>query len=130
MNIIGWRPGQQPRPGIKTIAQRTPAVAPQTKSWRSQAQFPHQPDRPSATRTTRSTLNAKEKLKSSIAASPSLSRAWRLRNPSPHSKEAESNCFLICAAKKKTQGCRRRAHGDACRRSYLPSSVLFSRVFM
>ena len=40
------------------------------KSRRSQAQFSHQLDRPSATRTKRSTQNTEEKLKTSIAASP------------------------------------------------------------
>ena len=32
VNLNPWRPGQQPRPWIQTIAQRTPAVAPETKS--------------------------------------------------------------------------------------------------
>ena len=77
VNLSPWRPGQQPRPWIQTIAQRTPAVAPQKKSWRSQAQLFHQLDRPSATRTKRSTQNTEEKLKTSIAASLSLSSAWR-----------------------------------------------------
>ena len=103
MNLNGWRPGQQPRPRIQTIAQRTPAVAPQKKSWRSQAQFFHQLDRPSATRTKRSTQNTEENLKTSIAASPSLTRAWRLRASSAHSREAESDSFLACAAKKKIE---------------------------
>ena len=39
---------------IQIIAQRTPAVAPQKKSWRSQAQICHQLDRPSATTSKRS----------------------------------------------------------------------------
>ena len=101
VNLIGWRPGQQPRPRIQTMAQRTPAMAPQEKSWPSQSQFSHQLDRPSATRTKRSTQNTEEKLKTSIAASPSLSRAWRLRASSAHSREAESDSFLTCAAQKK-----------------------------
>ena len=102
MNLNRWRPGQQPRPRIQTIAQRTPAVAPQKKSRRSQAQFFHQLDRPSATRTKRPTQNTEEKLKKPIAASPSLSRAWRLRDSSAQSREAESDSFLACAANKKT----------------------------
>ena len=103
MNLNGWRPGQQPRPRIQTIAQRTPAVAPQSKSWWSQAQFFHQLDRPSATRTKRSTQNTEEKLKTSIAVSPSLCRAWRSRVPSAHSREAESDSVIARAAKKKTE---------------------------
>ena len=114
MNLYGWRPGQQPRPRIQTIAQRTPAVAPQKKSWRSQAQFFHQLDRPSATRTKRSTQNTEENLKTSIAASPSLTRAWRLRRSSTDSREPESDSFLACATKKK--GGWRRARDDARRR--------------
>ena len=101
VNLNGWRPGQQLRPRIQTIAQRTPAVAPQKKSWRSQSLFPHQLDRPSATRTKGSTQNTEEKLKTSIAASPSLSRAWRLSASSAHSRKAESDSFLTCAAQKK-----------------------------
>ena len=128
MNLIGWRLGQQPRPRIQTMAQRTPAVAPQKKSWRSQSLFPHQLDRPSATRTKGSTQNTEEKLKTSIAASPSLSRAWRLRASSAHSREAESDSFLACAAKK-NRGGRRRARDDARRRSHLLPSILVSRVF-
>ena len=81
------------------IAQRTPAVAPKKQSCRSQAQFSHQLDRPSAMRTKRSTQNTEEKLKTSIAASPSLSRAWRLRSSS--AREDESDSFLACAAKTK-----------------------------
>ena len=77
-----------------------PAVAPQKKSWRSQAQFSHQLDRPGATRNKRST-QTQEKLKTSIAASPSLSRAWGLRASTAHSRKAESDSFPACAAKKK-----------------------------
>ena len=36
-----------------------------------------------------------------IAASPSLTRAWRLRASSAHSREAENHSFLASAAKKK-----------------------------
>ena len=100
MNLIGWRPGQQSRPRIQAIAQLTPAVAPQKQLWRSQSPFSHQLDRPSATRTKRSTRNTEKKLKTSIAASPSLSRAWRLRASSAHSRESESDSFLTCASKK------------------------------
>ena len=100
MNLNGWRPGQQPRPRIQTIAQCTPAVA-QKQSWRSQAQFFHQRNQPSATRSKRSIQNTEEQLKTLIAASPSLSRAWRLRDSSAHSREAESDSVLACAAKKK-----------------------------
>ena len=39
---------------------------------------------------------------------PSRIRAWRLRASSAHSREAESDNFLSCAAKK-NRGCRRRA---------------------
>ena len=99
MSLNGWRPGQQPRPRIQTIAQRTLAVARRKRSWRSQAHFSHLLDRPSATRTKRSTQNTEENPKTSIAASPSLSRAWRLRTSSVHSREAESDSFLACAAK-------------------------------
>ena len=87
----------------RTIAQRTPAVAPQKKSWRSQAQFFHQLDRPSATRSKRSTQNTEEKLKTSIAASPSLSRAWRSRDSSAHSKEAESDKRPSLRRQKRTE---------------------------
>ena len=69
-----------------------------------------------------------EKLKTSIAASPSLCRAWRLRVSSAHSREAESDSFLARAAKK-NRGCRRRARDGARCRSHLPSSVIVSRVF-
>ena len=69
------------------------------KSWLSQVQFFHQLDRPSATRTKRSTQNTEKKLKTSIAASPSLSRAWRLRASFAHSREAESDSFLTCPSK-------------------------------
>ena len=98
------------------------------KSWRSQAQFSHQLDRPSATRAKRSTQNTEEIMKTSIAASPSLTRAWRLRASSAHSRKAESDSFLACAAKKK-RSCRRRPRDDARRRSHLLPSVLVSRVF-
>ena len=101
MNLNGWRPGQQPRPRIQTIAQRTPAVAPTKKSWRSQAQSFYPLDRRSVTGPKRSTQDTEEKLKNSIAASPSRSRAWRLRASSAHSREAESDSFLACAAKRK-----------------------------
>ena len=101
MNLNGWRPRQQPRPRIQTIAQRTPATAPQKKSCRSQAQFFDELDRPSATRTKPSSQNAYEKLKTSIATSSSLSRAWRLRASSAYSRDAEGDSFLTCAAKKK-----------------------------
>ena len=103
MNLNGWRPRQQPRPRIQTIAQRTPATAPQKKSCRSQAQFFDELDRPSATRTKPSSQNAYEKLKTSIATSSSLSRAWRLRASSAYSRDAEGDSFLTCAAKKKTE---------------------------
>ena len=53
-NLNEWQPGQQPRSRLQIIAQRTPAVAPGKKPWRSQAQSCHQLDRPSATRTKRS----------------------------------------------------------------------------
>ena len=128
MNLYGWRPGQQPRPRIKIIAQRAPTVAPQKKAWWSQGQLFHQLDRPSATRTMRSTQNTEENLETSIAASPSLTRAWRSRASSAHSREAESDSFLACAAKNK-RGCRRRARDDARRRSHLLPSVLVSRLF-
>ena len=103
MNLYGRRPGQQPRPRIQIITQRAPAVAPPKKSWRSQGQFFHQLDRPSATRTMRLTRNTEENpnLKTSIAPSPSLTRAWRLWASSAHSREAEGESFLACAAKKK-----------------------------
>ena len=127
MNLNGWRPGQQLRPRLQTIAQRTTAVAPHKKSWRSQAHFFRQLDRPSATRTKRSTQSTEEKLKTSIAASPSLSRALRSRASSAYSREAESDRFLACAAKR-NRGCRRRARDDSRRRSHLLSSVLVSRV--
>ena len=128
VNLNRWRPEQQPRPRIQTIAQRTPAVAPQKKSWRSQAQFFHQPDRPSATRTKRS-KDTEEKLKTSTAASPSLTLAWGLRASSAHSREAESDSFLACAAEHKKRQCRRRARDDARRCSHLLPSVRVSRVF-
>ena len=59
---------------------------------------------------------------------PSRIRAWRLRASSAHSREAESDNFLSCAAKK-NRGCRRRARDDARRRSHLLPSVLVTRVF-
>ena len=79
------------------------------------------------TRTKGSTQNTEEKLKTSIAASPSLSRALRSRASSAYSREAESDRFLACAAKR-NRGCRRRARDDSRRRSHLLSSVLVSRV--
>ena len=57
-------------------------------------------DRPSATRTKRSTQNTEENLKTSIAASPSLSRAWRLRAPPP-TQEKLRVIASACATKKK-----------------------------
>ena len=95
VNLNRWRPEQQPRPRmIQTIAQCTPAVAPQGKSWRSQEQFFHQLGRPSATRAKRSTQNPEETLKTSIAALPMLGSEWRSTASSSHSREAESDSFL------------------------------------
>ena len=74
-------------------------MAPQKNSRGLQGQFFHQLDRPSATRTMRSTENIEENLKTSTASSPSMTRAWRLRASSAHPREAESYSFLACAAK-------------------------------
>ena len=75
------------------------------------------------TRTMRSTQSTEDNFKTSIAASPSLTRARRLRASSAHSREAESDRFLACAAEK-NRCCRRRARDDARRRSHLLPSVL------
>ena len=96
-------------------------MAPQKKSWRSQAQFFHQVDRSSATRTKRSTQNTEEKLQTSIVASPSLSRAWGLRASSAHPREAECDVASYPAPPKK-RDCRRRASDDA-RRGPTPQRV-------
>ena len=75
-------------------------MAPQKISWRSQAQFCYQLDRPTATTTKRS--DRKHRIvHSMIAASPSLFRAWRFWASSAHPRQAESNSFLACAAKTK-----------------------------
>ena len=39
MSLYEWRSWRQPRSRLQTIAQRTPAVAPQKKTWRSQSHF-------------------------------------------------------------------------------------------
>ena len=128
VNLKVWRPGQKPCPRIQAIAQRTLAVNLRNKSWRLQEQLFHQLDRPYATTNKRSTQNTEEKIKTSIAASPSLSRAWRLRASSAHSREAESDSLLDCAAKK-NRDCRRRARDDARRRAHLLSSGTVSALF-
>ena len=80
---------------------------PQTKSWRSQAQFCHQLDRPSATTTKRSDRKDKGSLKASmIAASPSLFSAWRFWASSAYPKEAESDGWLPSLRRQnKTEAC-------------------------
>ena len=111
------------------IAQRTPAVAPQKKAWRSQAQFRHQLDRPSATTTKRSYRKHRGQFKTSmIAASPSLFHGSLFWASSAHPREGESDSFLACAVKKTERGWGRRARDDACRRSRLLSSVFVSRA--
>ena len=103
MKLNGWGPGQQPRPRIQTIAQRAPAVAPQKNhggrkhnfSTSSIGQARREPrDRPK-------TQEEILKLNTSIAASPSMSRAWRFWASSAHSREADSDSFLACVAKTK-----------------------------
>ena len=55
MNHNEWRPGQQPRSRLHTDHSTAyPGGGASKKSWRSQAQFCHQLDRPSATTSKRS----------------------------------------------------------------------------
>ena len=111
---------------LHTTAQRTPAVAPQKQLWWSQAQFFNSLDRPNSTRTEGSTLHTEDTLKPSIAASPSLFRAWPFRAPSARPRDPERYSFLACAGKNKRDW-RQRARDDACRRSRLLSSVFVGR---
>ena len=86
------QPRKQPK---KTRAHRTPGVAPQNKSWRSQVQFSNQVDRTNRTRTERSTQYTKHALKTSRAAFPSpFSAGGVLSAPSVHPKDRESDSFL------------------------------------
>ena len=101
VNPYEWRPGHQPRPRLQTIAQHTPAVVSQKKSWRSQSHLFRQHDRPNSTRTEGSNQNTEDTLKTSIAAPPSLLRGWNFRPPSGQARDAEGDTFLACAAKKK-----------------------------
>ena len=95
------RPGQQPRPRLQTIAQRTRALAPKKESWRSRAHFfqPARSAKPHENRAT--TQHTEDALKTSIGVSPSLFRAWRFNAPSAHPREAESDSFLACGANQK-----------------------------
>ena len=102
---------------IQIMAQRTPAVAPLKKSWRSQAQFCHQLDRPSATTTERSDRKHRRYIAqdfddSCIAvAVPCVAFFGFLRLPET---ESDDN-FLACAAKTKQR------LAAACTRSCTPS---------
>ena len=66
-----------------------------------------------------STHNTEGTLKTSIAASASLFRAWRFGTPSAHPSDPESDGVLACAAKNKT----RRAAARTRRRMPLFSST-------
>ena len=48
-----------------------------------------------------STQKTEDTLKTSIAASPMLSRAWHFRAPSSHPRAPQSDSFLPCGAKNK-----------------------------
>ena len=123
VNLNEWRPGHQSRPCLQTIAERSPAVAPQKKKHGgrnrifSNITIAQTAREPTDRRTTEDTLMT------SIAARP-LFRGWHFRAPSAHARDAESDSFLACAARNPPhKGWRWRARDDACRRSRLLSSV-------
>ena len=97
MKLYEWRPGHQPRPRRQTIAQRTPAMAPQNKSWRPQSQFFKQHDRPNRA------MNPKHKGYPPNFDSCTAVAVPRVhfRAPSANARDAESDNFLACVAKKK-----------------------------
>ena len=128
MNLNEWRPGHQPHQHLQVIAQRTLAVEPKKKSWRSQAQFFNPIYHPNSTRNEASTQNKQHTLKVWRAAPSTLFRAWRFRAPSSQPRDPESDSFRACAAKPKQRGRWQRTRDDACRRSRLLSSVFISRA--
>ena len=132
MKLNGWRPGQQPRPRIQTIAQRTPAVAPQTKIMAvASTIFP--PAQP-AKRDQNQAIDPKYRQKSQdfdsciAVADPCV--AFNFKGfPPPTQEKLRVIASEPAPPKRVLIEAFGRAGEDARRRSHLLPSVLVSRVF-
>ena len=102
-------------------------MAPQKKSWRSQAQIGHQLDRPSATTSKRSDRKHKDTVAQDFDYSCiAVFRAWRFWASSAHPREVESDSFLACAAK--TTQRLAAARTRPCTRSLSSTVVVVNRL--